>query len=289
MRGKLLIKVLLFLSLSCTLSLAKEKEISWEEASLEVDGFPFSYSFIDSVKKTHNVIFPKKPLRSLCKNNLFSPETLVYEVSWGSFPAGYVILTTTFDSVMGTIRIGGKALSNNFISMFYKIRDYVISSIDPEGLYPLFFEQHLREGKYVAEEYLLFDQIKGKVYSQSKKEFKVEKAPKFVQDYLSVLYLVRATKPIIPGEKFSEPIFIHSKVHSISFAVKEEKDTIEVKAGKFKTIKIVPRLAGEGRAFNKKDKMEIWLTSDKRKTPVMVKAKIKFGYLHARLIWYNNS
>lgn len=284
---KKLLMILIFFLVLITPLLAKEKEISWKEASLEVDSFPFSLSFIDSVKKAHQVKFPEKPLRSLKKTYLCLPETLVYEVSWGSFPGGYVIITTIFDSITNTIKIGGKALSNNFISMFYKMRDYVISSIDPVGIYPLFFEQHLREGKYIAEEYLLFDHLKGKVYSQTKKEFKVEKAPKFVQDYLSILYLIRFTKELIPGQKFSEPLFIHSKVHHISFSVKEEKDSIEVKVGKFKTLQVVPRLAGEGRAFNKKDKMEVWLTTDERKIPILVKAKIKFGHLHAKLIWYN--
>ncbi len=272
-----------------TVSDTLHKEIRWEEAAGEVDSFRFSGRFVDSVFREHDVPMLKEPLRILKKEIFCVPETLVYNVGWGPFNAGYVVITTIYDSTRNVVEIGAKALSNNFVSAFYRMRDYVISTLDPVGLYPLFFEQHLREGrKYRADEYLLFDHVGGKVHAQSKSKFETREAPPFTQDYLSVLYAIRANRTLTPGDTFSEPIFVHSKVHSMFFSVKaSEKRTVT--AGEFQCFLLVPRLVGEGRAFNKRDKLEIWFSDDKRRLPVMVKSKIKFGSIHAQLVWYNTN
>lgn len=264
-----------------------EQEIRWEEAAMQVDSFPFSSTFIDSIREVHKVPLPQQPLRVVTEETFCVPETLVYKVGWGPFNAGYVVISTLYDSSRGTIEIGGKALSNNFVSAFYRMRDYVISTIDARGLYPLFFEQHLREGRrYKANEYILFDHVGGKVHVQSRKKFETKESPPFVHDYLSVLYTVRSNRTLTPGDTFSERLFIHSKVHSMFFSVKASKPK-EVDAGTFPCILLTPRLVGEGRAFNKRDKLEIWFSDDRRRLPVAVRSKIRFGAINARLIWYN--
>lgn len=266
---------------------SEEEEIQWEDAATEVDSFPFTAHFIDSVKKKNNVSPSQQSLRVVTDRVFCVPETLVYKVGWGPFNAGYVVMSTLYDSTAGTIQIGAKALSNNFISAFYRMRDYVISTIDARGLYPLFFEAHLREGRrYKANEYVLFDHIGQKVHKQSRKKFKTYESPPFIYDYLSVLHIIRATRKLKPGDGFSEKLFVHNKVHSIEFSVKKSKPK-EVDAGSFPCIVLKPKLVGEGRAFNKKDKLEIWLSDDDRRIPVMIKSKIKFGSIRARLIWYN--
>ena len=266
-----------------------DREIRWEEAAREVDSFPFTGAFIDSVRKKHRVIVPAEPLRVLRDEELFAAETLVYKVGWGPFNAGYVVLSTLYDRSDGTVRIGAKALSNNFVGAFYRMRDYVISTVDARGLYPLFFESHLREGRrYRANEYILFDQKDGKVHVQSRKKFKTHEAQPFLHDYLSVLHAIRCTRPLKPGDTFSERLYVHKKVDSIFFKVKSSRPR-EVPAGTFPCVVLVPKLVGEGRAFNKKDKLEIWISDDPRRIPVYIRSKIKFGAIRARLIWYNKA
>jgi hypothetical protein len=270
-------------------SVGKEPEIRWEDAAAEVDSFPFSCAFIDSVRKEHNVPILQKSLRRVTDEVMFAPETLVYAIGWGPFNAGYVVLTTNFDSTRSTIAIGAKALSNNFVSAFYRMRDYVISTVDAYGLYPLFFEQHLREGRrYKANTYLLFDHGDGKVHVQSRKKFETHDAPPFLHDYLSVLYSIRSTRSLSPGDTFSEPLFVHNKVYSIFFKVRSSKPK-EVDAGTFPCVVLTPRLVGEGRAFSKRDKLDIWLSDDRRRIPVVIRSKIKFGAIRARLIRYSSS
>lgn len=265
-----------------------QEEISWQEASSEVDGFPYSERFVDSVRNVHSVFLRPQPLRMVTPKSVCEPETLVYSVGWGPFNAGYVVLTAVPDKENGTIKLGAKALSNNFISVFYRMRDYIITTVDAQGLYPCFFEEHLREGKkYKANSYALFDHVDGKVLVQGR-TFKSVDAPSFVQNYISVLYYLRKAVVFAPGDTFTEQLFVHGKVHPIFTKVKKS-DSVAVDAGTFPCVLLEPKLAGEGRAFNKRDKLEVWLSDDSRQMPIHIKSKIKFGSINARLIWYSRS
>lgn len=265
-----------------------QEEISWQKASAEVEGMLFTQIYRDSLRTALNCPIPAIPLRTIKTTSMFAPETLVYSIVWGPFSAGYVVLTTHYDATDNTIRVAAKALSNNFVSAFYKMRDYVQSTIDATGLYPLFFEQHLREGKkYRSNEFLLFDYEKKKVHVKTRRKFKtIDTKEPFIHDYLSVLYSLRAARKLKPGDTFTEQLFIHSKIHAIPFTVSaSEPKTVD--AGTFKSVLLVPKLAGEGRAFNKRDKLEIWLTDDQAHMPVAIRSKIQFGAIDAKLIWYN--
>jgi hypothetical protein len=263
----------------------QQEEFKWEDASKEVDELPFTQAFIDSIKQL-NKLSSVNPLNtSLINTSTCRNETLVYEVSWGPFKAGYAVLTTKPDPATKTIKLGAKALSNNFVSSFYKMRDYIISTVDDSMRYPLFFEQHLREGKkYKSDGWILYDRIGCKLFVQEKK-FKTLDAPMPVHDYISVLYYIRSMN-VAPGDTFSLHMFVNSKIQSMYFMVKEQKQ-IQIDAGTFNCIKVEPRLVGDKGAFNKKDKLEVWLTNDKNRIPVIFWSKINVGAITAKLIWYN--
>ena len=282
--------------LLCLLSLANyshgeksspnDEDFRWQEASKEVDNLPFKKSFIDSLRNTY-CILPQTSLRELSKVPLCKNETLVYQVSWGPFNAGNVILTSKFDSASNTIILGGKALSNNFVGAFYKMRDFVISTVDATGLYPIFFEQHLREGKrYKNDGWILYDFINKKVHVREKR-YKTLDMPQFTYDYLSVLYYIRNIKQS-PGDTFSINLYVNSKIHPMFFQCKE-KTQLQTETGKINCFLIEPRLTGDGKTFNKRDKLEVWLSDEPIPTPILIKSKIKVGSVSARLVWHNNT
>ncbi|MFP4012803.1 MAG: DUF3108 domain-containing protein [Chitinispirillaceae bacterium] len=284
--AKFLLPTLLLLALFSGGAYAKDDDIKWEDASKEVDYLPYPQTFIDSVENHLRVNRVRGALQKVKAGSFSKGEKLVYEIVWGPFKAGYVILNAQPHPQTGTIRLGAKAVSNNFVSAFYKMRDYIISWVDAEGLYPHFFEQHLREGKYKMDGFILYDNVGEKVFVQEKKS-RVFRAPKFTHDYISVLYYVRSME-LKKGDQFSINMFIHSKIHPIRFNIRGKED-VEVTAGKFRCIKLEPKLAGKGRAFTKKDKMQVWLTDDKHKIPVMIKSKIKVGSITAKLIHYEQN
>lgn len=282
-----LICTLCFILLATATSIFADRDnFSWQEAIRELDTLPYSSQFIDSLKNEFN-ISNQRDLRMLIPTApVYTNETLVYQVSWGPIFAGNLIITTHYDSVNNVIRIGGKAVSSNFVGAFYKMRDYVISTVDANGLYPLFFEQHLREGKrYRNDGWVLYDLQNKKVLIHNKLDKNFE-TPQFTQDYLSVLHYIRNVK-LQPGDTLTQHLFINKEIHPMLFSCKE-KDVIETDEGKINTLKLEPRLVGEGRAFNKRDKLEVWLTDDSIPTPVLIKSKIKFGSITAKLIWHNH-
>jgi len=103
-----------------------------------------------------------------------------------------------------------------------------------------------------------------------------------------VLYSIRSCRSLTPGDTFTERIFVSSKEYPMIFSV-HESQAREVDAGSFPVVLLTPRLVGEGRAFNKHDKLEIWISNDRRHLPVVIRSKIKFGSINARLIWYNGA
>ncbi len=258
-------------------------DIDWKLTSKEVDDLPFSSTFIDSVKNANSFSSGNRSIRKLGIQRI-QKETLVYEIGWGPVKAGYIILSTDFNPVDNVIILGGKALSNNFVSAFYKMRDYLLSTVDADGLYPIFFEQHLREGKkYKADRWMLFDKNAGKIHIKEKK-FKTIETNEFVYDYLSILYYVRAMKTA-PGDTFTLKTYTDSKIHPILIKC-AEKTTIKVDAGTFNCVRLEPTLAGDGKTFNKKDKLDVFISDDQRRLPVLIRSKIKFGSITAKLIWY---
>lgn len=274
---------LIFLFFSVPVNSADSDDINWEQTAKEVDNLPYSSTFIDSIKKAHSFSPGNRSIRKLAIQKL-QKETLVYEIGWGPVKAGYIILSTDYNRTDNSIILGGKALSNNFVSAFYKMRDYLLSTIDADGLYPLFFEQHLREGKkYKADRWMLFDKTAGKIHIKEK-GFKTVETTEFVYDYLSILYYVRAMKTA-PGDTFTLRTYTDSKIHPILVNC-NEKTTVKVDAGTFKCIRLEPKLAGDGKTFNKKDKLEVFISDDKNRLPVLIRSKIKFGSINAKLIWY---
>jgi hypothetical protein len=263
---------------------AAAEKFRWQDASQEVCGLRFSQSFIDSLHTVYEVTAPDKPLRITPVCDFFQAETLVYDIGWGPFKAGNVIFTTEPDPVHHTIHVGGKALSNKFVGSFYRMRDYIISTLDEKGLYPLFFEQHLREGKhYQADGWIVYDHVKGKMYVKER-SVKTIDAPPLVNDYLSVLYVVRSMH-FAPGDTFSLPLFADKKVRPLLFFCRERKTMNRYDDKSVSCLLVEPKLVGDNGAFNKNDKLQVWLSDDERKIPIQIKSKIKVGSITAKLVW----
>ncbi len=276
----------IFILAICIFSLpaVANDDLFWRNASTEVDSFPFTQAFIDSVKNEHGVTRPSQPLRRVKSGPFVSGEKMVYEVTWGLFKAGYLIIEAQPHEATNTIRISAKALSNNFVSAFYRVRDYVISWVDADGLYPIFFEQHLRERNYVSDGYIAYDPLQNRVFIEGRRSVVIEETPSVVHDYLSILYKVRSMD-LKRGSNHTLDLLMSREVNPITFRIRKGGE-INSTLGKFNTIRIEPQLVGEGRAFNRRDQMEIWVTDDEHKIPIQIRSKVGFGSLTARIVHY---
>jgi hypothetical protein len=271
--------VILSLIMSAGTLFAADENFNWTEASRFVDSFPFPQTFIDSLAAAYQVTVPSPPLRTLPAQHFSNGEMLVYDIGWSFIKGGYVILTAAPDTARHTIKLGAKALSRGFVSTFYRMRDYAISTVDAEGLYPLFFEEHLREGKhYKTNRWFLYDQA-GKMLHLRDRTLSV---PEFTTDYLSVLYTAR-TRQFAPGDTFSLPFFVDGKLYRLMFTC-TKRETMDFNGKDVRCLLVKPQPADDKGEFNKKKRLEIWLSDDEYKLPIRIKAKITIGSITADLI-----
>ena len=247
--------------------------------------YPPSYSniFIDSIIAVKNASVAKKR-RTLDAHPFMREEKLVYKVGWGPLKAGFAILTSASDTVKGVTLISARAATNSFFSSFYKVRDRIATTMDNQGIYPFFFEQHIREGGYKADRWEFFDQARNLVFSHKKNVDSTSIRP-FTQNFLSLIYFLR-TRKVSPGDSVSIDCFVDTKCYSVViYCIK--KDTVTVDAGEFNCLLLRPVLVGKGRVFSKKDEIKIWVTDDAYKMPVKMESKITWGSLFAKLTWYS--
>ncbi|KMQ50666.1 hypothetical protein CHISP_2349 [Chitinispirillum alkaliphilum] len=228
---------------------------------------------------------PTSSLREISTGPFARGEKLVYEVSWGLFRAGFLVVNTEYQPHSNMIRVGAKAISNNFISAFYRVRDYIISWIDADGLYPVFFEQHIRERNKQTDGYVIFDHLSEQIFIEGRRSRVVEEAPPISHDYLSILHHMRSLD-FSPGEEHTFDLLMSSEVNPIKVRVRERGE-ISTDAGDFKTIRLEPQL--RGRSFRRRDRLEIWVTDDEYKMPVEIRTRLRFGSLTARLIHYQRA
>jgi hypothetical protein len=264
--------------------MAEEKE-GWQKAEGD-DQYPPLYSdtFIDSLLSSNGAFIAKRWRSSPGADHFSSGEKLVYKMGWGPLHAGFAILSSEPDTVNGTTVIIGKGATNSFFSAFYKIRDCYRTIIDTEGMYPLFFDQHISEGKYHANRWDLYDQVQSLVYTEKKKPPFFKNKP-FAQSLLSLVYYMR-TLTFSPGDSLKIDCFVDTMCHTIHLRCMERK-TITVDAGTFDCLLVKPSLVGKGRVFSKEDDIRVWFTNDADKMPVAIESKISWGTLYARLTWYS--
>ncbi len=210
-------------------------------------------------------------------------EYLEFGIGYGMISAGWATMSIPemIDCEQKRCyRIVSIANSNDFVSMFYPIRDTVESHIDSQGIFTRYFRKHLREGSYKTDKTTIFDQrqhlaITGKdtiaTYA-------------FVQDVLSSLYYIR-TQNLEPGKD----LFIDNHTDKKNYPLKvivHGREKVDVPAGKFNCLVVEPVMRYEG-IFKAKGKIKIWLTDDQYKLPVKMQSEVNMlGSISAKLKKY---
>jgi len=164
-------------------------------------------------------------------------------------------------------------ISNDFLSKFYVVRDTIVSWIEPGTFRSLRYEKHAVEGKRVRDELTEFDYEKA-VAIQDGKPAPLEDA---TLDTLSSVYYLR-TLALDAGKPPSLHVF-SGKPHILTVEI-QGKETIEVPAGKFQTIRVEPKSAGSSLVGRN---LILWLTDDAKRVPVQLRSKLKVGTLVGKL------
>ncbi len=206
-------------------------------------------------------------------------EVLSYRISWGLITAGDVRMAVTEavdEEGRPVIRLLTETRSNRTVDVFYKVRDTVVSDLDPVTRVPYRIEIDQRHGRRKRILTTRFDQQArtATTYRANREPVQVD-TPTGVQDILSALYHVRMLDDLVPGETVSVDVHEGRKnwkllVHPI------KRERIRTKLGRFDTVQVKAEVRFKGVFFDRGD-IRIWFTDDVRHLPVRIHMKIGIG------------
>jgi len=212
-------------------------------------------------------------------------EKLRYRITYGFMDAGEAILELKSTSKRGNGRelihaVGiGRTLGG--FNSFYKVEDRYETYIDKKGIFPWYFVRRVDEGGYKINQDYFFNHDKLKVDNGAGKTFRI---PIGVQDMISSFYYARTLnmKGIKKGKIFEFPCFMDDELYKLKIKYVGD-DEIKIRKGRFMCHKFVP-VVQTGRYFQSEEDVNFWVTNDKNKIPILVRAKIPVGIVKMHLV-----
>ncbi|MGI9192312.1 MAG: DUF3108 domain-containing protein [Chitinophagaceae bacterium] len=214
-----------------------------------------------------------------------SGEELNYKVyyTWGGayVGAGEARFTATLNQLENkpVWHVQGEGHTYPSYDWFFKVRDLYESYIDTATGLPLKFIRRIHEGGNRLFYQANFNPNLNRAVSQDG----VFTIPTCTQDVLSAIYAARNIdfNRYRVGDKIPINLFLDNQVYPvyIRFLGREK---ITTKFGTFQTIKFKPLLI-EGTIFKGGEKMEVWVTDDLNRIPVMVNTPILVGNIRVFL------
>ena len=208
-------------------------------------------------------------------------EKLTFSVRYGVVKAGTAVLSMVGKQRVGdrtAYRLEATTTSNAVFDQIYRVRDQLISLMDAQQLTSLYFEKHLREGNYKADQAVRFED--GMATYQDGRQFPI---PPRIYDALAAFYRVRAA-PLQVGQEFMLQSHADRKNYPIEVRV-TGREEIDAPAGRFHCLKVEPKIRS-GAFFKNEGQLILWLTDDARKMPVLMQSKIPVGSISVVLTDY---
>lgn len=219
----------------------------------------------------------------------FQPgEKFVYVLSWGLIPAGTAEL-----EVLPMSEIAGRPSwhfqltiqTNEFIDVFYKVRDrveaYAVLSLEESLLY----RQSQQEGKTRREVEVSFDWERSRaIYANHGEALPPIDLVAGTIDPLTALFFIRS-QPLRENLEIVRPITDGKRnIEGVARVLKRE--TLSVNGTLYDTFQIEPDLKGVRGVFEKSDKsrLTLWVTADERRMVVKIKSKVIIGSFTGTLV-----
>lgn len=221
-------------------------------------------------------------------HNAFRPgEKLTYIVHYGIINAGEatVELKESETPIMGrkVWRAIGRGRSLGAFNSFYRVNDYYESHFDAEGVFPWIFQRRVSEGGFEFSQDYMYKQHRREVTTQEQKTYPV---PASVQDMLSAFYYARTIdfSNAKPGDVYTIECFLDNELWPLRMKF-VGKETIKLRSGKYRCMKFQP-VVQEGRIFKGNDDLNVWITDDGNKIPVLAQAKVLVGSIKMEISDY---
>ena len=235
-------------------------------------------------------------------------ERLIYHIHYSGVPAGRAVIELAEVVPFGrrkVYKMTARATASRLFSVFYPVRDLVVTYVDTETLLPLWYEKHLREGRdYTNDEVTLFDRKAGLARNWNLSGAEAGAWPKLeagpaawdtpggsevaipegVQDALSSFYHLRGLE-LVKGQTIVVPVNADEKNYSVEIKVLG-KEKLAIKGRAVATVKVHPvlRQVKLGGILKEKGDIFIWLSDDERRVPVRIQGRVVVGAITLSLV-----
>lgn len=224
--------------------------------------------------------------RKITNSSFNVGEKLTYTMHYGFIDAGRATLEVQkCEKKINNrelLHVVGKGKSLGAFNWFFKVQDRYETYIDSESMIPWMFIRRVYEGGYEINQDYTFYQHKQKV-TDGKKSYEV---PENIQDMISSYYYARTIdfSNAQKGDIFEFNSFVDGEVYPLKIKYLG-KETIKIRKGKFKCLKFVP-VVQKGRIFKKEDDLQVWISDDENKIPLLAKASILVGSIKMEVTDY---
>lgn len=219
-------------------------------------------------------------------------EFFKFKISYSKFlSAGYATLELT-ESVYNNRSVyyaKGYGANTGLSKLFFKVEDHYQSYFDKETGKPYMSVRNISEGSHKRNQRAYFNQNTNKVLLKdiSRKSEKTIDVPSNVQDVVSTFYYLRNHPDINnlkTGQAIDVDMFFDDEI--IKFKLKYTgKETIKTKFGNVSTMVFKPMVQA-GRVFKEQESLTVWISDDKNKMPLKIKADLAVGSISADLHEY---
>ena len=236
--------------------------------------FVFSNSFITEEKDSYSI-----------------GEFFKLRIHYGLINAGYATLEVKDAELNGKKmhHVIGKGYTSGMTKMMFKVVDNYESYFNKETNKPYVFVRNINEGGYTKNQQGYFNQNNNTVLVKDYKN-KTEKTfnvPENVQDIVSSFYYLR-NHPKIDNLNIGESIVIDMffDEETTKFKLKfVGRENINSKFGEINCMIFKP-LVQAGRVFKEEESLTVWISDDKNKIPIRVKASLAVGSIKADIDQY---
>ena len=218
-------------------------------------------------------------------------EWLKYKISYSNFlSAGNATLEVkeTYNNGELAHHIIGRGETTGVIGWFFKVKDKYQSYIDRTNLLPYRFIRQINEGGHTKDKEILFDQGIKKALVKDHKHKTEERftTHQDVQDMISTLYYLREhdISSMKTGDEVKLTMFFDQTNYKFKLRLLG-RETIKTKFGKVKAVKFRP-IVQAGRVFKEQESLTVWVSDDKNKIPLKLKASLAVGSMHGDLVSY---
>ena len=216
-------------------------------------------------------------------------EWFKFKMSYSNwFKAGNATLTVKDSKLEDkeVYHVVGKGWTTGMIKWFFKVKDRYETYFDKRTNIPYKFVRNIDEGGHTKDLEIDFDQVNHKAHINNKKnktKTVIDTKPN-IQDMVSTFYYLRNNLKINNlkiGDEIKIDMFFDEENYGFKLKYLGE-ETIETDFGEVESLKFRPYVMA-GRVFKEEESLTLWVSKDKNKVPLRIKADLAVGSLRADL------